>query len=510
LLRPKSSKTFSPLDEYYYQATIPSDHLLRKIAASIDFSFVREVLVDQYSENRGRPAEDPELMFKICLLEYLYDLSDVQVIEQIRVNLAYRWFLGLNIDDQLPDDSTISYFRVKRVGLERFQKIFQGIVNQCIQNGIITKSGKRSIIDATHIIADVAIPTWLTLLRQSIKRVLHELETAGASEEARVFLQRLDQLWTELKGKTRDEKLPFVLDFARELTECAEPWFQSNERSNSPLVLLKKVISDRHPQTKDRLISLVDIDARTGHKSDKRKIQGYKDHILIDEETELITAVKVTPANAEDGDQLMDLVNQSIKNGVAQPSELLADKAYWSGKNLRFLHQRGIIGHISRMNTKQQTEGLFSPEDFSFCPDKMELVCPHGQTSTSYREKPGKNGIEFKFTPSQCKNCPLKRQCTRSKTFRNVFISNYYFDLKRARKHYLSDEYKEARKSRWLIERRHADKVRNHGLRRSRYRGLERVGIHSLMSTIASNIKRISKIMLNNPMKDGPGPLTVI
>jgi hypothetical protein len=78
---------------------------------------------------------------------------------------------------------------------------------------------------------------------------------------------------------------------------------------------------------------------------------------------------------------------------------------------------------------------------------------------------------------------------------RNVFISEYFFDLKRGREHYKTDQYKEARQNRWLIECRHADKVRNHGVRRSRYRGTERTGIHSLMSTIASNIKRMSKLI---------------
>ncbi|GAA3314524.1 hypothetical protein GCM10020331_007230 [Ectobacillus funiculus] len=75
--------------------------------------FIRGMLSDRYSVDRGRPAQEPEFMFKICLLEYLYNLSDVQVIEHIRVNLAYRWFLGLNLDGDLPDDSTISYFSRK-------------------------------------------------------------------------------------------------------------------------------------------------------------------------------------------------------------------------------------------------------------------------------------------------------------------------------------------------------------------------------------------------------------
>lgn len=138
MLRKTNSKQISAFDQYYYDKVIPQNHLLKEIDATVDFSFIRSMLSDRYSVDRGRPAQEPEFMFKICLLEYLYNLSDVQVIEHIRVNLAYRWFLGLNLDEDLPDDSTISYFRVNRVGLQKFQEIFQHLVDQCIEAGLIS------------------------------------------------------------------------------------------------------------------------------------------------------------------------------------------------------------------------------------------------------------------------------------------------------------------------------------------------------------------------------------
>lgn len=156
---------------------------------------------------------------------------------------------------------------------------------------------------------------------------------------------------------------------------------EMDESDYSSLYLLKKVISDRHEQAKDRVISVVDPEARTGRKSDKRTIQGYKDHVMIDEESELITAVKVTPANAEDGDQLMDLVSQFQENHGSFPSQVSADKGYWFGKNLRYLHKNQIIGHISVAKTKQQTQGLFAPEDFDFDAENMSVTCPQGKST---------------------------------------------------------------------------------------------------------------------------------
>jgi hypothetical protein len=223
---------------------------------------------------------------------------------------------------------------------------------------------------------------------------------------------------------------------------------------------------------------------------------------MIDEESELITALKVTPANEEDGDQLIDLVTQFQEDQGIMSCEITADKAYWSGKNLRFLHENNQIGHISCPKTKQQTAGLFGPENFQFDPVKMEVICPNGKISTSYRDHPKKQGIEFKFKKSQCHDCPLREKCTRSKTIRTVFISEYQSDLKRGREHYQTDSYKEGSQNRYRIERRHADKVRNHGLRRSRYRGLERTWIHSLLSSIASNVKRMSKLILVKEQRD--------
>ena len=114
----------------------------------------------------------------------------------------------------------------------------------------------------------------------------------------------------------------------------------------------------------------------------------------MDEESEIITAVKVTPANAEDGDQLIDLVNQSKENHGYYPTELSADKGYWFGKNLRFLDNQGIIGHISVMKNSNPLK-LFSPEDFKFDKAQMIVTGPTGKCSSRYKEKQGRTGYDL-------------------------------------------------------------------------------------------------------------------
>lgn len=91
---------------YLYDKIVPEDHLLRKINAVVDFSFIRELVKDRYTPDFGRPAEDPEFMLRLCLLQYLYGDSDRQVEENARINLAYKYFLGMAVDDEPPDYST--------------------------------------------------------------------------------------------------------------------------------------------------------------------------------------------------------------------------------------------------------------------------------------------------------------------------------------------------------------------------------------------------------------------
>ncbi|MDO8473682.1 MAG: transposase [Dehalococcoidia bacterium] len=89
---------------------------------SVEFSFIRELVKDRYTPNFGRPAEDPEFMLRLCLLQYLYGDSDRHVVENARVNLAYKFFLGLAVDDDVPDDTTMSYFRAHRLGEENSRR----------------------------------------------------------------------------------------------------------------------------------------------------------------------------------------------------------------------------------------------------------------------------------------------------------------------------------------------------------------------------------------------------
>jgi len=160
-------------DSYIEEYFLPKEHELLKIEEKIDFSFIEKETKDIYAKVAGRPSYTPEVMFKILFLEFYYNLSDVEVVKQLRFNVLFRYFAQVKIEDPLPDDTSLVVFR-KRLGEERFERIFEKFIEQCKKKGLLKERLKA--VDATHIVADVAIPNTVNLLREGRGRILKQLE----------------------------------------------------------------------------------------------------------------------------------------------------------------------------------------------------------------------------------------------------------------------------------------------------------------------------------------------
>ena len=135
------------------EALIPQDHFLRKLKAAVSFEFIYDIMAPLYSD-RGRPSVDPVILIKMLLIGYLYNIdSERRLEEEMRYNMAYRWFLGLSLDDPVPDHSTISQNRRRRFhGKDAFREIFGRIVDKCAAAGLVP--GERAVMDSTHIKAN--------------------------------------------------------------------------------------------------------------------------------------------------------------------------------------------------------------------------------------------------------------------------------------------------------------------------------------------------------------------
>lgn len=127
---------------------IPENHILKKINNAVDFSFINKLLESSYCKFYGRPAKEPEMISKLLILQYLYNLSDEQVIEHTAVNLAYMWFIGINPEEDLPDPSLLAKFRTQRLKETSLDDIIKEVVRQCVEKGIIKGTGIS--VDCTH------------------------------------------------------------------------------------------------------------------------------------------------------------------------------------------------------------------------------------------------------------------------------------------------------------------------------------------------------------------------
>jgi transposase len=497
---------------YLYNRIIPQDHLLRKIDQTVDFSFIHKLVKDRYTPDFGRPAEDPEFMLRLCLLQYIYGDSDRQVIENARVNLAYKYFLGLAVDEEVPDDTTISYFRAKRLGEDKFRQVFENIVRQCIDKGLVR--GKRQIVDSTHIEADVARNSLTGIVRICRRNVIQDIRKQDPKTADRLGLETPDIVQQD-RFSRKEEHLEKEVEEAKKLLDSVTTELGWDNLKVTPelvkdLELLEKVVADRQDDSKDRLVSPVDPDARMGRKESKHWT-GYKGHVVIEEASEIITAVETTPANRNDGNQLKGLLHQQEETISIVPEEVSGDKAYDSGANLEMLDAKGIKGNISLSAKANHIDTtLFTVADFNYNHTTDTLTCPAGCTaayrrrSVFHSEEQTKKGYVFQFRPEQCNACKLKDRCHKSNRGRSVYISYYHSLTQQMRQRMTTQEGREAYRNRYKVEHKVADLARYCGMRRCRYRGLSKARIHTLLAAIVSNIKRMARLLWEIPETPPP------
>jgi transposase len=512
MLRPKSQQA-SFYGSYLYDKIVPPDHLLRKINKVVDFSFIRELVKDRYTPDFGRPAEDPEFMLRLCLLQYLYGDSDREVVANARLNLAYKYFLGLAIDEAPPDDTTISVFRAQRLGEAKFREVFEQIVKQCIEKGLVT--GKKQIIDSTHIEADVTRNSLSGLIKLCRRNVLKSVASQNVKLADSLGINDLEVAKQD-KFTRMEEGLEKEIGEAEKLLDSVTKELNHGKLKAMPelkkdLELLEKAVADRADGAKDRLISPIDTDARAGKKTHK-SWAGYKGHIVVEEESEIITAIETTPANTDDGSQLKPMLTRQEETHGIIPQELSGDKGYDRGANLEYLEAKDIKGYIS-LSSKMNIQGkeLFTVDDFTYDEPNETLSCPAGCTAPHRRfatfrnDKQKRNGDIFQFSPSQCNACELKPLCHISNRGRSVAISFYDTYYRKMKNRMESEEGKEAYRNRYRIEHKVADLARWCGMRRCRYRSLPKAKIHTLLSAITSNVKRMARLLWQTP--DIPPPL---
>jgi len=467
------------VDYYVYKNHLPEDHELMRINEEVDFSFVEVETRDLYGEGVGRPSWPPEVLFRMLFLEYYANLSDVQVAEQCVYNLLYRWFVGLRLGEATPDDTTLVVFR-KRLGWERVERFLGRVIGQAKERGLLVSRYK--FCDAVHVMANVAVPSTVGLLRQARKKVLRVI-----GRRYPVWAEKLAGIYGEGDAKGRratEEELVEEVELTRRFFSEAKGKYTEE---------VDRVISEMEGMLygEEKVVSLVDPDVRWGYKDEDHPFCGYKVHVGCDE-SEIVTSVDVLLGNENEGaeENVRSLLAKEREQGMEYEA-VVADALYDSAENRRAIHEeRTVEGEVVKAYIPSRRRGK-NLDRFRYERERDRVVCPARQVSIGKSRH--EQGYLYYFAVESCRGCPYGENCPPFNEGRvRVFVSADY-QLKLLDE---NPERKEALKKRSLIERRFGVGKKWHGLGRARYWGKAKVAIQVLMTFLVMNVKRMVKLLL--------------
>lgn len=425
---------------------VPEGHLLRKIEKVIDFSRIYGMVEHLYSEDNGRPAVDPVVLVKMVLLQHLYGIKSLrQTVREVDMNIAYRWFIGYDIDTPVPHFATISYAFATRFPSEIFAEIFAWILEAAVERGFV-KAG-TIFIDATHIKANA-----------NRKKQRKEL----VAKAARVY----------------DEQLREEINAERE--------------SHGKKPLRDKDDDENPPSGRSREISVSTIDPESGlfHKGEHKVEFAYTAHVACDENN-FILSCEVTPGNVHDS-MVFDRVYDDAVEGFEEVETVAADAGYktpWICKKVQE-DGRNLSTAYKRPMSKR---GFFRSYEYVYDEYYNCVICPNNHV-LSYATTNRDGYREFKSNPRICGDCPFLSRCTESGSHQKVVtkhIWEQYVDAAEDFRHSPAGRKSYGLRSQ-TIERVFADAKEKHGMRYTFHKGLDRVRNWVRLKFAAMNLKKLA------------------
>jgi transposase len=436
-------------------AVVPEKHVVRRLAAAVDFGFVRS-LVNKHYSHTGQPSVDPVVLFKLWLLGYLFNIrSERRLCEEASLNLAWRWFLGYELDEALPDHSVLTKAR-RRFGTRVYELFFKRIVQLCEERGLV--QGDVLFIDST----------------------LSDANAARDTLRSRA-----------LAGPRLPEPAQFVKDlFAlNEPAPAPEPPREKGGTGPKPGPLAEQ------PTLRSSLVSTTDPDAEVASRHNGRSRLVYKTQVVVDGgRANIITAVEVGAAGDSDASSVGKMLDKHQANLGRAPRELVGDSGYGTETGLRECEARGILPTLNQKRKGNNT-GLFTVDDFTYIVERDVFVCPAGTELVRAAEHftLGKSVYRprGKYT---CANCPLKARCTTGRVNRQLQRSWGADITDRARAHVASRlGQRRLRRRQVVSERIMADLKTKHGFERAQFRRRPSVQIQALLTAAVFNVKQLIK-----------------
>ena len=437
--------------EFSLEDRIPANHLLRRIDAVLDLSWLRAERSPFYS-HAGCPSVDPELMIRMLLVGYCYSIrSERRLCQEVELDLAYRWFCRLGLEDEVPNHST---FSVNRHGRFRdsdvLRKVFERIVHRCMEAGLV--KGEGFAIDASVIEAD-------------------------ASRFQRVEGIEID--WSEEQLARR----------------AIKEYVAALESENPPI----------NPRQKPKALSPTDPTAAWTTRGRPKVMFGYSLNYLIDMENAIIVDVEATPTRiSKEVDATETMIERTEERFALKPDYLAGDMAYGTGEMLGWLVERGIDPHIPVWDQSEvAADGKFVRADFTYDKNRDLYICPGGKELKTSGTVHDGTTLKYMAKRSECGQCPLKPQCT---TGRERRISR---DVNQQARDYTrtvmdTDAYAASRGRRKKIETLFGEVKHNLAFTRLRLRGLAGAEDEFLLTATVQNLKRLVKLAPTPP----PVPIT--
>lgn len=513
----------TPVQEDLYRSTrslceerLGERSLFRLLASKSHEIFPDEMFADLFC-GVGRCSIPPRIVAVTMVLQRSSGLSDRGAVDAFAFDARWKYAAGA-LDYDYPGfvHTVLVDMRARLRGSERPNRIFEAVVGLAKQSGLV---GKRRVLDSTALYDAVSTQDTVTLVRSALVEVLGELDDADAAlaQDVRALCRREDDYRQPGKPKCEwddpvaREALIDALAFDGHRVLVALAGRALPARVKQAAELLALVLGQDLEQTedgtfriairvaKDRVISTVDPETRHGHKTAARRFDGYKGHIAVDPDSEIITATEVTAGNVGDAvpapKLLEDLVEQAKTASADENAECFGDASYGTAPLVEHLEASGIEANV-KVQAPVAPKGHFPQDSFKLDLTACTAQCPNGVLVALRLHKDGSRTADF--GPS-CASCPIRAQCTDSKSGRSLHLHPKHETLTRSRERQRDPAWKQRyRATRPKVERKIAHLMRHkHGGRRARMRGRERIAHDFALLAAATNLARLSALGLH-------------
>jgi transposase len=492
------ARVFTPITALSLDELVPPDHFYRHLDQVLDLTFVRDLVRDCYVAGIGRPSVDPVVFFRLQLVMFFEGIRSERALLRLAADrLSVRWYLGYNLDEALPDHSSLTRIRA-RYGLHVFRRFFEAIVEQCQQAGLVW--GRELYFDATQVQADAALDSltarFAVEARESTKAVeahLTALFTDSSDEGTPPSVQSPHPPSQPVEPQESTEPTPLPVCLAPEQREALETanatrhdWIAQEGRP-------QREVHGVYQRTADFRVSTTDPDATPMRLKGGGTHLGYQTHYVVDGgKRRIIVGVLVAPGEVMENQPMLDLLWRVRFRWKLRPRQVTGDTKYGTMPNIRAVEDMGIRAYVP-LPDWEQNSAYFGASKFTYDGEQDHYVCPNGQVLRRTHTSEAGQRILYRARASTCRTCPLRAQCTPgAKSGRSVWRSFGEEYLERVQAYQSTAAYRKALRKRQIwVEPLFAEAKEWHGLRRFRLRRLWRVNSEALMIAAGQNLKRL-------------------